>query len=145
MTLILFYVLTNNKSIDIKNKQIYNIYMSIEKKNRKVLRAKIDKELYEQFLNLREKYKKALGISLKLEDLIAVGLHREFNIEKENESLTNLILVKSRLNKKQINYDKFLHIRDYLFKNQYLIDEQMIVKAGLPLAIEEFKKFINQF
>ena len=116
----------------------------IEKKNIKVLRAKIDKKLYERFLDIKEEYKKR-GISLKLEDLIREGLHRELNIEAENESLTDLILIKSRLNKKQINYDKFLNIRDYLFKNQYLLDEQMIVKTGLPLAIEEFKKFINQF
>lgn len=116
----------------------------IEKKNVKVSRAKIDKELYEKFLDLKEEYKKR-GISLKLEDLIREGLHREFNIEEENESLTDLILIKSRLDKKEINYDKFLNIRNYLFENKYLLDEQSIVKVGLPLVIDEFKKFINQF
>ena len=103
----------------------------IKEKKERMIRAKIDKSLYEKVEEVIKDAQKN-GITLMARDIILKGLE----LKKEE-----LAKVKISVALKKENYEKFLRLKE---KRKEVIIESL-VRAGLNQTLDEYKNTIKNF
>ncbi len=103
----------------------------IKGKKERLIRAKIDKELYKKIDEVIKEAEKN-GVTLMARDIILKGLEL-----KEEE----IARVKISVALKKENYKKFLRLKEN--RKEILIEN--LVRAGINETINEYKKTIKDF